>query len=110
MNYQEFKKEYKYSCKHWPDVTAVYDNERFAPRVVTTNQEKHGSRWITTSEDVKVINWEHYMNIIDAVPFFRGLGGTERVETNYTLWGKLPDKITSTSPDRESRTIREFIF
>ncbi len=110
MNYLEFKKTYKYSCKHWPDVTAVYEETRFAPRMVTTHQEKRGSRWITTGEDVKVINWEYYMNIIDALPFFRGLGGTERVETSFTRWGKLPDKITSTSPDRESRTIREFIF
>lgn len=110
MNYQEFKKTYKYSCRQWPDVTAVYEETRFAPRVVTTHQEKRGRRWITTGEDVKVINWEYYMNIIDAVPFFRGLGGTETVRTEYTRWGKLPAKITSTSPDRESRTIREFIF
>ena len=111
INYTDWKQAYKYSVKTWPDVTAMYGND--ARIIVTereTRQTRTGSRWTTESEEERRRPLTEYMNIIDAVPFFRNIGGTETVTTNYTRWGKIPTKIISTSPDKETRVIREFTF
>lgn len=110
MLYTEFKDTYKYSCKRWPDVTNAYENERFAPLCVTTHQEKAGSKWETIDKTTETVNGIYYMNVIDAVSFFRNIGGTETVQKNYTRWGLIPTRIISTNPDKDKRTIREFIF
>jgi hypothetical protein len=50
------------------------------------------------------------MNSIDATPFFKNLGGIERVEYCNTRYGRIPCKIISISPDRQERTIRTYTF
>ena len=69
-----------------------------------------GKSWKTKpdSETVRKISYEFYHNIFDAIPFFRNLGGSERVEYGYTYAGYLPTQLTSTSPDRETKIIRRY--
>lgn len=46
----------------------------------------------------------------DTVKWFRRLGGTETVERSYTSAGFLVTKLTSTSPDRKTKVIRQYHF
>lgn len=84
-------------------------NEDFAILTLET-QEKQGSKWITTETETKTISKLFYNNLIDerAIRFFRNLGGIETVQRNYTKMGYLPVRILSTSPNRETRIIRNF--
>ena len=107
--YTEWKKLYNYSCKQWPDVTSLYGKE-IEIKVTITNQNKDGRRWTTSEKETKTIKPEFYMNTIDAVPFFKAIGGKEKVEKTYTKYGLIPVRIVSTRPDGNKRTIREFKF
>lgn len=42
--------------------------------------------------------------------FFRRLGGTERVERAYTHRGLQPIKLTSISPDRQTKYVRKWAW
>ena len=46
----------------------------------------------------------------DTMRFFRRLGGYERLERSYTAYGFLPWLLTSISPDREIKKVREFSY
>ena len=46
----------------------------------------------------------------DTLKWFRRLGGSETAERGYTERGYLIVKLTSTSPDRQNKTIRTFKF
>ena len=50
------------------------------------------------------------MNIIDASPFFKNLGGKESIEKCATRYGYIPCKVVSTSPDGMKRTVRKMTF
>tara|TARA_R100000700_G_C3036764_1_gene62745 strand:- start:141 stop:437 length:297 start_codon:yes stop_codon:yes gene_type:complete len=56
------------------------------------------------------IRESEYNNILNSVKFFRRLGGAETEQKKYTRAGYLTYKLTSTSPNRERKTIREFEF
>jgi hypothetical protein len=58
----------------------------------------------------KIITEEEYNNIIDSCKFFKKLGGVERSVRNYTCRGFKVVKLTSISPDKETKVIREFNF
>ena len=64
------------------------------------------------SESKRVITEQNYKNIVsdDTIKFFRRLGGSESVTRGYTRVGYLVVRLVSTSPDRQSKTIREFDF
>ena len=64
------------------------------------------------SESTKVITEQNYKNIIsdDWVKFMRRLGGVETLTRSYTSSGYLVTRLVSTSPDKQSKTIREFNF
>lgn len=49
-----------------------------------------------------------YMNVFSAIPFFRNLGGFERVEKTYTKYGLIPYTLNSVNPDRTEKTVRTF--
>lgn len=68
--------------------------------------------YLIDEEKKGVISKRQYKNITndDTIKFFRRLGGTETVERGYTSQGYLIYKLTSTSPDRQMKTIREFKF
>ena len=46
----------------------------------------------------------------DTLKWFRRLGGTETAQRSYTCRGYLITKLTSTSPDKQTKIIREFNF
>lgn len=68
--------------------------------------------YILDSEETKEIDRETFDRITNegTIKWFRRLGGTETAERGYTYEGYLITKLTSTSPDRQSKTIREFKF
>ena len=46
----------------------------------------------------------------DTLKFFRRLGGTETAQRSYTCRGYNVTRLTSTSPDRQTKIIRTFKF
>ena len=46
----------------------------------------------------------------DTVKWFRRLGGSETVQRSYTSAGYKVTKLISTSPDRQTKVIREYKF
>ena len=113
MNYSEFRKTYAWMIKAYPETSEIY-RENFSGsligKCITEQYEKSGKTWKKISENRKDVSPEYYSNVIDAIPFFRNLGGFERVECAYTVRGYLPVKVISISPDKEKKTVRIFKF
>ena len=66
------------------------------------------NKYVTIDEVTKTIDEEKYNNMTskDAIKYFRGLGGTEKV----TRKGGRVTKLVSSSPSGDLRTIRTFEF
>ena len=66
------------------------------------------NKYLTIDKVIRTINEEQYNNMTskEAINFFKGLGGTEKV----TRKGGRVTKLVSTSPSGELRTIRIFKF
>ena len=64
------------------------------------------------NEVTEVIPREHYEFITkpETLKWFRCLGGTETAERSYTCRGYNITRLTSTSPDKKIKVIREFKF
>ena len=64
------------------------------------------------SIEVKTITDKEYHLITnnDTVKWFRRLGGSESLQRAYTCAGYKVYKLTSISPDKQNKTIREFKF
>ena len=113
MTYTEFKNAYKYAISKWPDVTTLYNyagsNEI---KIYKTEYVRRGSRWveISSTEEAAPDTSIFYMNVIEGIPFFRGLGGSDRAYTKYTRFGKLPYEVHSISPDRTKKIKWTFKF
>ena len=110
MTYREFRKTYNWTVKKYPGTDSIY-RENMAETigtVETVNLEKHGRKWIETGRNVETLTRAFYFNSVDAVPFFRNLGGRERVEMAYTRAGYIPVEIHSTRPDGMIKTVRKF--
>jgi hypothetical protein len=110
MTYKEFKNTYKWLVKNYPDTTSLYGVEGDIITVTETHYIKQGTTWKETETETRAINATYYLNTVDAVPFFRGLGGHERITKNYTRYGLIPTEISSTSPDGKNKTVRRFKF
>ena len=78
------------------------------------NRTESGKSWKSQPESVETseIDRKQYENIvdIDTQKFFRRLGGSERMIKNYTCHGYIVVQLTSISPDREIKKVREFSF
>lgn len=74
-----------------PNTKTTYLNESIEVSTITDKQH----HLITNDETVK---------------WFRRLGGSESLQRAYTCAGYKVYKITSTSPDKQNKTIREFKF
>lgn len=111
MKYSEFKDNYRWITKN-SNVSAIYaeDMDETIGTVETTRYKKAGSVWKETSRETSNFTRKNYMNAFESVPFFRNLGGYERIERNYTKFGYIPYSLTSISPDREERVIRKYRF
>ena len=66
--------------------------------------------YIVESNKVEPITEKQYNNYIDSVSFFRRLGGTESLQRAYTCDGYKCIKLTSKSPDKQTKVVREFKF
>jgi hypothetical protein len=78
--------------------------------VTTIRYRKSGSRWVETKTETEEISRRYYFNSVDAVPFFRSLGGREIVSMCYTRYGYIPYEVISINPDRTERIRRTFRF
>ena len=108
MTYDEMKKEYKFTLKNYPSVSAVFEAKNII--CTTTKELKNGSRWAAENATTEKISGEYYFNCLESVPFFRSLNGKEKVVRAYTKFGYVPVRLISTSPDGSIRVTREFKF
>lgn len=109
MPYIEFCKKFHRTLKRYPGMECTY-NLHYAYEVITTKYYKVGSKWHEKTEEktVETVPGNYYMNMIDAIPFFRNLGGSERVQMGYTLAGYIPTQLSSISPDGKEKILRNF--
>ena len=111
MNYFDFRKTYAWTLKQYPGTRELYqDNFCFAVigKVKTERFEKRGKKWEIVSTETEKCTPYYYFNTVDAIPFFRRLGGNERISCGYCVRGYVPLQIVSTSPDKLSKTVRTF--
>ena len=80
--------------------------------LLTKKYEKtsSGKSWknnpVETNEEV--ISPKKFELIISSIPFFRDLGGSERVTKGYTVAGYIPVELSNISPSRETKIVRSF--
>ena len=86
--------------------------ENYKITLITKKYEKtsSGKSWkknpVETEEEV--ISPKKFELIISSIPFFRDLGGSERVTKGYTVAGYIPVELSSISPSRETKIVRSF--
>lgn len=86
--------------------------ENYKITLITKKYEKtsSGKSWkknpVETEEEV--ISPKKFELIISSIPFFRDLGGSERVTKGYTVAGFIPVELSSISPSRETKIVRSF--
>ena len=109
MKYSEFVKTYSRTLKKYPEIERLW---RATPenniKLVKIEYEKSGSRWKEVKRTENMIDFIHYTNIIDAIPFFKNLGGYEKTECGYTKAGYLPIIQHSINPSRDRKSLYEF--
>lgn len=110
MTYTEIKTNYKWTYKKAPDVVNLSDIDDKFITLTETRYEKRRGRWIETETRTEKIPVEFYLNSVDAIPFFKGLGGREKLTLAYTTYGHIPVEIQSISPYGENKTVRRFTF
>ena len=80
----------------------------------TKLEKKAGTKnaYKEVSKEVKeVTERQHELTTNEATcKWFRRLGGSESVTHGYTYAGYVVVKLVSTSPDRQSKTVREYKF
>jgi hypothetical protein len=104
---KDFMEKYNWATRKYPCTTNLYE----LPLEIIARKESYekvGRKWILVEEEKFRWNVENYMNCVDAVPFFRNLGGYERVTQNYTKYGFLPIQIDSINPDRTKKSVYKF--
>lgn len=64
------------------------------------------------SETVETITEKQHRLITceDTLKWFRRLGGSESEKRSYTCAGYVVTKLISTSPDRQTKVVRQFKF
>ena len=79
-------------------------------KMVEKRYYKAGKSWKMAEVVEENITKECYLNIVNSVKFFRGLGGYERLTNGYTYAGYIPTQLNSISPDKQEKIIRSFEF
>lgn len=84
----------------------------FAKLTTIRSYKRPGTKTVFVERDRReeVVSEQEYINIVNAAPFFRRLGGSETLSRGYTKKGYLVTRILSRSPDREQQTERLFDF
>ena len=91
------------------------DNYSYIPsnhefKMVKTSYVKKGSKWIEIEKEEQTINKQFANNVVNAKKFFTNLGGYERHEKSYTMYGYVITRVNSISPDRQQKSVYEFIL
>ena len=92
--------------------SVVRELENYKITLITKKYEKtsSGKSWkknpVETNEEV--ITPKKFELIISSIPFFRDLGGSERVTKGYTVAGYIPVELSSISPSRKTKIVRSF--
>lgn len=107
-SFKELKETYSWSFKKYPDVSSVIGYKNIGYEQITYN--KQGSKWVEGEKESSNVDWEFYLNTIDAVPFFKNMGGKEKLDVKYTKVGKVPFQVTSINPDGTEKIVRTFNF
>ena len=68
--------------------------------------------YLVDKEVTKEITPTRYRNLTsnDTLKWFRRLGGSETAQKSYTCRGYTITTLTSTSPNKQRKTIRQFKF
>ena len=90
---------------NYPSIPANYEFT-----MVKTSYIKKGSRWLEVEREEQTINKESANNVVNAKKFFTNLGGYERHEKSYTMYGYVITTVNSISPDRKQKSVYEFIL
>lgn len=117
MSYQEFKKTYWWVLKHYPQIDRLswqvcHGDESPMGTMTETKyiRTSRSGKWKECEKTEEAFSARNYVNCVDATPFFRNLGGYERLDCGYTYTGYLPLEIVSISPDKLTRIVRRFRF
>ena len=91
------------------------DNYHYIPsnanfKMVKTSYNKKGSKWIEVEREEETITKRQANNIVNAKKFFTNLGGYERHEKSYTMYGYVITRVNSISPDRQQKSVYNFIL
>ena len=78
--------------------------------MIKTSYVKKGSKWIEIEREEETITKKNANNIVNAKKFFVNLGGYERHEKSYTMYGYVITRVNSISPDRQQKSVYEFIL
>ena len=78
---------------------------------LTKNPNTKTTYIVDSKEVSEVTKKQHSLTTNDdTCKFFRRLGGSETKQMNYTYLGYVCTKLTSISPDRQTKVIREYKF
>ena len=109
-DYKKWKKDYAWVIKKYPETANLYNQRGDIGTCTIVHYEKDGNRWDEVDRETVDMNTEYYMNVVSAAPFFKNLGGYERLEAEYVRYGYMPTESISISPDRTERVVRQFRF
>ena len=78
---------------------------------LTKNPNTKTTYTVDSTEVSEVTKKQHSLTTNDdTCKFFRRLGGSETKQMNYTCLGYVCTKLISTSPDRQTKVVREYEF
>lgn len=109
MSYSEVVKTYGKLFRKYPNILSL---QSFGGKILEekTTYAKRGARWVGVKREEKEVSATYVFNAFDAVQFFRGLGGYEKVSCGYTKAGYLPNELLSIDPSRTKKTVRKYYF
>jgi len=78
---------------------------------LTKNPNTKTTYIVDSVETNVVTEKQHSLTTSDnAIKWFRRIGGKETLQRSYTCAGYVVTKLISTSPDKETKVIREYKF
>ena len=92
--------------------SVVEELKQYKITLITKKYERtsSGKSWKKNpvETDEEIISPKKFELIISSIPFFRDLGGSERVTKGYTIAGYIPVELSSISPSKETKIVRSF--
>lgn len=111
MTYRDYIDNNRAIAKKYPGIGYAFTQSKETNITKTkVHFVRSGSRWLYRDQEVEEVDYEHYVNCITAIPFFRSLGGKETVYCADTNRGHLPVEVHSISPDKREKYLYKFDF